>query len=125
MKIRFRTISIIIAVALVIAALIFFIINISKPVAEYKIYLSEMETNLYAYQENVVSAIPAENYTMITFSDKSGKIYTVKGTVNIANYDGEPYVIWTKYRITNSDTVTLYIPFGGVKYTGTISVGIR
>ena len=52
-------------------------------------------------------------------------VYTVKGKVKIRTCEESPFVIWTMYNIVNSDEVTIYVPSGGVKYIGTVSVGYR
>lgn len=119
--------KIIITIAIV-AALMLIVISIvqfSKPQGNVIIDITEIEDGIYAYRENVVSAIPAQNYSMITFSDAQGNIYTVKGKVTIKTCEESPFVVWTMYNIVNSDEVTIYVPSGGVKYIGTVSVGYR
>ncbi len=112
----------------IVAALMLIVISIvqfSKPQGNVIIDITEIEDGVYAYRENVVSAIPAQNYSMITFSDAQGNIYTVKGKVTIRTCEESPFAVWTMYNIVNSDEVTIYVPSGGVKYIGTVSVGYR
>ena len=119
-KIAFVVIIFIITI-LVISSIVY----LSKPQARLTFAIAEIEDGIYAYYENTVSAIPAQNYSMITFSDTQGNIYTVKGKITIRACKEDPFVVWTMYNIVSSDEVTIYIPSNGVKYLGTISVGRR
>ena len=118
-------IAITIGIAVALILIVIFIVQFSKPQGNVILDITEIEDGIYAYRENVVSAIPAQNYSMITFSDVQGNIYTVKGKVKIRTCEESPFVIWTMYNIVNSDEVTIYVPSGGVKYIGTVSVGYR
>ena len=89
----------------------------------YTLELSEMAEGVYAYREQAVSHIPAQNYTMATFCDTNGNIYTVKGKVFSVNYtSGKPYAVWESTNIVNSDTVTIYAPVGSVVYNGAVTI---
>lgn len=89
----------------------------------YEFELSEMANGVYAYREQAVSSIPAQNYTMATFCDTNGNIYTVKGQVYSVNYtSGKPYAVWESTNIVNSDTVTIYAPAGTVVYNGAVTI---
>jgi len=112
-----------VVIILVIVSIVCSIVYLCKPQAKVTFNIAEIEDGIFAYRENVVSAIPAQNYSMITFSDIQGNIYTIKGKVTIRTCIDNPYVIWTLYNTVNSDEVIIYVPSGGVKYIGTVSVG--
>jgi len=87
--------------------------------------LSEISDGIYAYNETVVSSIPAQNYSMVTFCNESGNTIQIKGHVTIIYTDSKPYAVLEQYNYVNADRVTLYVPKGSVNYLGTVSVGRR
>lgn len=116
------------AAFLMVCAVLGFLVwkNMMTPPTIYEFELSEISNGIYAYRGDVVSSIPAQNYTTATVCDTSGNIYTIKGTVRIINTKYEtPHAVLEDYNIVNSDTVTLYVPSGTVQYIGTTSVGSR
>ena len=89
----------------------------------YEFELSEIESGVYAYREQVVSAIPAENYTMTTVCDTSGNVFTIKGSFSVVNTDTEkPHAVWTDKDIVNADSITIYAPAKSVVYIGAVTV---
>ena len=89
----------------------------------YEFELSEIESGVYAYREQVVSAIPAENYTMTTVCDASGNLFTIKGSLFVVNTETEkPHAVWTDKNIVNADSITIYAPAKAVVYIGAVTV---
>ena len=66
-----------VVIILVIVSIVCSIVYLCKPQAKVTFNIAEIEDGVYAYRENVISAIPAQNYSMITFSDIQGNIYTI------------------------------------------------
>jgi len=97
----------------------------THPAGKSTIYLSEIEDNVYAYRQVVVSSIPAQNYDIAIFCDEYGHQYTVKGHVLTAAYTGRPYAVVERYNIVNADRVTIYAPIQTIRYLETVSVGRR
>lgn len=90
---------------------------------EYTIQLSEMDDGIYAYQSEVVSRVPAENYSSLTVRQKNGQVMSIKGHVEIIYQNAEePYAKIIDKNIINSDTIIAYVPSGSVVFKGTISV---
>ena len=89
----------------------------------YEFELSELESGVYAYREEVVSAIPAQNYTMTTVRDTSGNVFTIKGSLSVVNTETEkPHAVWTDKNIVNADSITIYAPAKSVVYIGAVTV---
>lgn len=94
-----------------------------KTMDEYTVELVEMEDGIYAYQSEVVSRVPAENYSMLTVCDKSGNVISIKGNVEIVFQDTKkPYAKIVDRNIINSDTIIAYVPSGSVIFNGATSV---
>lgn len=90
---------------------------------EYTVQLSELDDGIYAYQSEVVSRVPAENYSMLTICSESGNIISIKGTVKIVYQNTKnPYAEIVDRDIINSDIVTAYVPNGSVIFNGSTSV---
>lgn len=88
--------------------------------------LIELSDGVYAIQSIVVSAIPAENYSMLTVCSESGNVITVKGSCNIIYTDTDaPYAIIKNTNLVNNDEITVYVPQSTVEYMGTSSIGGR
>lgn len=89
----------------------------------YEFELSEIESGVYAYREEAVSAIPAQNYTMTTVRDTSGNVFTIKGSLSVVNTETEkPHAVWTDKDIVNADSITIYAPAKSVVYIGAVTV---
>lgn len=89
----------------------------------YEFELSEIESGVYAYREQVVSDIPAENFTMTTVCDTSGNVFTIKGSLSVVNTETEkPHAVWTDKNIVNADSITIYAPAKSVVYIGAVTV---
>lgn len=89
----------------------------------YEFELSEIESGVYAYREEVVSAIPAQNYTMTTVRDTSGNVFTIKGSLSVVNTETDrPHAVWTDKDIVNADSITIYAPAKSVVYIGAVTV---
>jgi len=122
-----RTMKMILAIAaslvslLLIVVSVLFVYNASKPI-RFEFKLSELEDGIYCYKTDVVSSIPAQNYTLITVSDKDGNTYTIHGSLSTRNYDGEPYIVWDHKEMINSDSVIIYAPIETIKYLGVSTV---
>lgn len=117
----------IIAIGIALAIIISFCIKncVEYAFAEntYTLELSEIETNIFAIREEVVSAIPAENYTLITICDTNGNVHSIKGKCNVVIQNNDsPYAVITDRNIINCDDVTLYIPASSIKINRTITV---
>lgn len=117
----------IIAIGIALAIIIFFGIRncVEYAFAEntYTLELSEIETNIFAIREEVISAIPAENYTLITICDTKGTVYSIKGKCNIViQNDISPYAVIVERNIVNSDDITLYIPMNSIKVSETKTI---
>lgn len=117
----------IIAIGIVLAIIIFFGIKtcVEYAFAEntYTLELSEIETNIFAIREEVISAIPAENYTLITICDTKGNMYSIKGKCNIViQNDVSPYAVIVERNIVNCDGITLYIPMNSIKVSETKTI---
>lgn len=121
------TATILLTIVAIIGLIIFAVSNFDNHIDNqdvYTIQLAEIENGIYGYTENVVSSIPAQNYTMATFCGIDGTVCTVKGYAKIINQDTEkPYAVWEYTHIVNKDTVTFYCPLQSVKFNGTISTG--
>lgn len=98
-----------------------FIHNSSKPI-RFELAIRELEEGIYCYKTDVVSAIPAQNYTLIVICDDDGNTYTIHGDLKTCDYNGKPYVIWDHKEVINSDSVTIYAPIDTIKYCGVTSV---
>lgn len=89
----------------------------------YEFELSELESGVYAYREEAVSAIPAQNYTMTTVCDTSGNVFTIKGSLSVVNTETDrPHAVWTDKDIVNADSITIYAPAKSVVYIGAVTV---
>lgn len=89
----------------------------------YEFELSELESGVYAYREEMVSAIPAQNCTMTTVRDTSGNVFTIKGSLSVVNTETEkPHAVWTDKNIVNADSITIYAPAKSVVYIGAVTV---
>lgn len=89
----------------------------------YTLELSEIETNIFAIREEVISAIPAENYTLITICDTKGNVHSIKGKCNIViQNDVSPYAVIVDRNIVNCDGITLYIPMNSIKVSETKTI---
>ena len=89
----------------------------------YEFELSDIESGVYAYREEAVSAIPAQNYTMTTVCDTSGNVFTIKGSLSVVNTETEkPHAVWTDKNIVNADSITIYAPAKSVVYIGAVTV---
>lgn len=116
---KVATIAIIFAVAIFVW---WAVCQITKPPVIYQFELAEISDGVYAYREVVESSIPAQNYTMATVCDKSGNIFTIKGTVNIVSQsDTEPYAVWEDWNIVNADVITIYAPLNTIEYLGAVA----
>ena len=113
----------VICLALIIGLFAFLVYNSTHPAAEKSMHLSELEAGVYAYEQTVVSSIPAENYTLVTICGSSGRVYTFKcRQVDVVNTTSVARAVWKEYHIINSTELTLYIPSGSLKYTGAVTV---
>lgn len=86
---------------------------------EYK--LSELQDGVYGIHVVSTSAIPAQNFEMVTVNI-NGQIYTIKGNVNIYYTDETPKIVWVDYNLVNGDIANLYVPEGTVRYDGVVTV---
>lgn len=84
--------------------------------------LSEIEPGVYCAYNTVSSAIPAENYEMVTLCC-NGQIITLKGDVAITYSTSNPLAIVEDYNIVNGDKITVFVPSGTVRFQENISVG--
>ena len=117
----------IIAIGIALAIIISFCIKncVEYTFAEntYTLELSEIETNIFAIREEVISAIPAENYTLITICDTKGNMHSIKGKCNIViQNDVSPYAVIVERNIINSDGITLYIPMNSIRVSETKTI---
>ena len=102
---------------------VFRVVSPPQVTDEYTVELVELEDGVYAYQSEVVSRVPAENYSMLTVRNKSGNIISIKGKVDIVFQNTkEPYAKIVDRDIINSDIITAYVPSGSVVFNGTTSV---
>ena len=76
--------------------------------------LEDMGSGVYIRTGQVVSAIPAENYTVATILI-DGTLYTVKGKV-IVHISKDHRATWTKSRMKNDDVLEAYVPHDGIEY---------
>lgn len=84
--------------------------------------LSELDGGVYGIHVVSTSAIPAQNYEMVTVNI-SGQIYTIKGNVNIHYItSGEPRIVWVNKNYVNNDIADLYVPEGSIRFDGTVTV---
>lgn len=81
--------------------------------------LSELQDGIYGIHVVSTSAIPAQNFEMVTVNI-DGQIYTIKGNVNVYYTDEAPKIIWIDYNLVNGDTANLYVPEGTIRYDGTV-----
>lgn len=109
-------------IAAVVSFLAFLIHNASRTETT-QFNLSELEQGVFAYQENVISRAPADNYSMATVCNESGNVFTIKGSVNVVYINTDkPYAVLITCNLVNEDEITLYVPKGTVKYMGTSTV---
>ncbi len=111
---------IILIMSLIIALISWFVYNNTH--FEQKEYsLSEIEPGVYCVYNTVSSAIPAENYEMVTLCCND-QIMTFKGDVDIIYSTNNARVLIRDYNIVNADNITVYIPKGTVKFQENFSV---
>lgn len=91
-----------------------------KEILEYNLY--EISDGIYGYYNIVASAIPAQNYQVVTLYFGGG-IYTLKGQVNIHYTDSNPRLVWEKTKTVNGDTLDVYIPYGSLEVRPNMTVG--
>lgn len=124
-KTKVKIVSVL-AILLVVLFFTYVIVQIASPPKRYEFEIQEITDSVYAYREMVVSPVPAQNYTMTTFCDKDGNMYTVKGDLEIVNNDSvAAYAVWMDYNIVNADKLVLHVPNGTVQYIGAVSTGRR
>lgn len=86
--------------------------------------LAQLHEDIYAYRQTMVSAIPAENYDMLTVCKEGGSIVTVNGQVQVVfNDEIKPYAVYVDSNAVNNDKLTIYVPSGSVEILVTQSVG--
>ena len=117
----------IIAIGIALAIIIFFCIKncVEYTYAEntYTVELLEIDNNTFAVINEVISAIPAENYTLITICDTKGNMHSIKGKCNIViQNDVSPYAVIVERNIINSDGITLYIPMNSIRVSETKTI---
>jgi hypothetical protein len=117
----------IIAIGIALAIIILFCIKncVEYTYAEntYTVELLEIDNNTFAVINEVISAIPAENYTLITVCDTKGNMHSIKGKCNIViQNDVSPYAVIVERNIINSDGITLYIPMNSIKVSETKTI---
>ena len=116
----FNFVCILVVVAVLLLA---YLIYLDSHPKIYEFELSEIESGVYAYREEVVSAIPAQNYTMTTVCDTSVNVFTIKGSLSVVNTETEkPHAVWTDKNIVNADSITIYAPAKSVVYIGAVTV---
>lgn len=87
---------------------------------EYNLY--EINDGIYGYYNIVSSAIPSQNYEVVTLYFGGG-MYTLKGDVNIHYTDERPRLVWEKTRIVNGDTIDVYVPYNSIEVRPNMTVG--
>lgn len=118
----------IITILFIIGTLLFIVVSYTwwtnKP--EKDTYeLSEITEGTYVIVDNVVSSIPAQNYTMATICCNN-TIKTYKGQVQIIYSNINPRAEIKAYpHLVNADEVKLYVPEGSVEYRGVVGTGDR
>lgn len=97
--------------------------NASKnPSSVTTVYLQEYSDGIYARKTQVVSNVPAHNYTIVTVIGQDGVERTVKGSCTIIFTDSEePYAIIERHNLVYSDKITLYVPQDGVFYSNPVT----
>ena len=118
----------ILTILFIVGTLLFIIVSCicGRSNSETAIYeLSEITEGTYAIVDNVVSSIPAQNYTMVTICCNN-TIKTYKGQVQIIyNNINTKAEIKTYPHLVNADEVKLYVPEGTVEYRGIVGTGGR
>lgn len=94
-----------------------------RVIDEYTVQLAELDDGVYAYQSEVISRVPVENYSMLTVCSTSGNVISIKGTVKIVYQNTtSPYAEIIDKDVINSDIITAYVPNGSVLFNGSTSV---
>ena len=120
-KISKGDIAFIIIIALFIA-IPFALNRYSKQYVEKEYTLCDMGDGVYAYYTNVSSAIPAQNYEMVSVC-ANGNVITLKGSINISYVSDNFRMMWKDTNTVNGDTITIYVPKNSVEFMVNISVG--
>lgn len=109
---------------LMMIGLIWFIWYLEQDADPVEFNLAPLHEDIYAYRQTMVSAIPAENYDMLTVCQEGGSIVTVKGRVQVVfNNEIKPYAVYVDSNAVNNDKLTVYVPSGSVEILVTQSVG--
>lgn len=117
-------IVVIVTIVFIILPIALYVIWRIKSETEYeetKYNLFELNDGVYAIYYTTHSTVPAHNYKVITLNC-NGNIYTFRGHVQITYTDDDPYVIYQKRNIVNSDRMYVYVPSGSVEFQGSVMV---
>lgn len=114
---------------ILVAVMVFGLVSCAKYYWDYITYTETLEYNLheindgiYGYYNIVSSAIPAQNYQVVTLYFGGG-VYTLKGQVNIHYTESNPRLVWEKTKTVNGDTLDVYIPYGSLEVRPNMTVG--
>ena len=86
--------------------------------SEYRFPLHEISEGIYVHKEDVVSSIPAQNYSTVTVCKNDGEVITVCGDCFIYYDDiNAPHAEVLIYKhLVHSDKIKIYVPEGTVEY---------
>ena len=121
MKTLNKSVIAIIAIFLVLAGMLTYMIVDSSQYTEHEYKLSEIQDGVYGSYNTVVSSIPAQNYDIITLCC-DGQIRTFRGEVHISYINSTPYVVHKSSNLVNADILYVYVPFGTIEYHNTVRV---
>lgn len=89
---------------------------LTRPESEpFTLELETIHDDIYLTYYRVHSDVPAHNYNVVQYC-VNGKLYTIKGNVNIAFTNEQPYVIYQNSRYSYEDTANFYIPKDSIEY---------
>ena len=121
MKLAKKIIMVVLIVVMLAVPIVYIVDSITyKETLEYNLY--EISDGIYGYYNIVASAIPAQNYQVVTLYFGGG-VYTLKGQVNIHYTESNPRLVWEKTKTVNGDTLDVYIPYGSLEVRPNMTVG--
>lgn len=122
MKKIFKTIILIIVIAVNIVALILFL-NWANKTEKYECEIEEIQSGIYVRYQNTASCTPAYNYEIITVCI-NGKLITYRGRVEFIFVENENKIeVTEKPNMAHGDKVIVYISKDNVEYLATVGIG--
>ena len=119
-----KTIIWIVVVIAIFIALLYGLISYNETSVIKEYSLHELDDGIYGIYTVVSSSIPAQNYEIITLC-VNGQGCTFKGHVHIYYTDVTPKLVWEDKNSINSDTMSIYVPYGSIEYSANVGIGSR